>query len=102
MLKRTHDYYYQVTGQLSLTGAQFSDFVVSPYDVLPNSVGIIDGTEVYIQCPSNLETQKSSFSDYRSHTTVKYLVAIYTFSVSRQMSTSIFCRLYVLQTRPPA
>ena len=28
MLKRTHDYYYQVTGQLALTGAQFCDFVV--------------------------------------------------------------------------
>ena len=28
ILKRTHDYYYQVTGQLALTGAQFCDFVV--------------------------------------------------------------------------
>ena len=28
MLKRTHDYYYQVTGQLALTGAQFCDFVI--------------------------------------------------------------------------
>jgi len=28
MLKRMHDYYYQVTGQLALTGAQFCDFVV--------------------------------------------------------------------------
>ena len=28
MLKRTHDYYYQITGQLALTGAQFCDFVV--------------------------------------------------------------------------
>jgi len=27
-LKRTHNYYYQVTGQLALTGAQFCDFVV--------------------------------------------------------------------------
>ena len=27
-LKRTHDYYYQITGQLALTGAQFCDLVV--------------------------------------------------------------------------
>ena len=47
-----------------------------PYDVLPNSIGIIDGTEVFIQRPSNLETQKPSYSDYKSHTTVKCLVAI--------------------------
>ena len=53
---------------------------VPPYDLLPNSVGIIDGTEVFIQRPSNLETQKSSYSDYKSHTTVKYLVAIDTFT----------------------
>ena len=53
---------------------------VPPYDDLPNSVGIIDGTEIFIERPSNLETQKSSFSDYKSHTTVKYLVAIDTFT----------------------
>ena len=53
---------------------------VPPYDILPNSVGIIDGTEIFIQRPSNLETQKSSYSDYKSHTTVKYLVAIDTFT----------------------
>ena len=28
MLKRTHDYYYQVTGQKALTGAQLCDFIV--------------------------------------------------------------------------
>ena len=28
ILKRTHDYYYQVSGQLALTGAQFCDSVV--------------------------------------------------------------------------
>jgi len=27
-LKRTHNYYYQITGQLALTGAQFCDFIV--------------------------------------------------------------------------
>ena len=51
-----------------------------PYNLLPNAVAIIDGTEIFIQRPSNLTTQKSSYSDYKSHTTVKYLVAIDTFT----------------------
>ena len=51
-----------------------------PYDLLPNAVAIIDGTEIFIQRPSNLATQKSSYSDYKSHTTVKYLVGIDTFT----------------------
>lgn len=50
-----------------------------PYNHLPNSVAIIDGTEIFIQRPTNLSTQKSSYSDYKSHTTVKYLVGIDTF-----------------------
>ena len=70
--------------------AQFKRFIrwpqtcvgpsVAPYDLLPNSVAIIDGTEIFIQRPSNLATQKSAYSDYKSHTTVKYLVAIDTFT----------------------
>ncbi|XP_065894613.1 uncharacterized protein [Dysidea avara] len=51
-----------------------------PYNLLPNAVAIIDGTEIFIERPSNLATQKSSYSDYKSHTTVKYLVAIDTFT----------------------
>ena len=51
-----------------------------PYNFLPNAVAIIDGTEIFIQRPSNLATQKSSYSDYKSHTTVKYLVGIDTFT----------------------
>jgi len=27
-LKQTHDYYYQVVGQLALSGAKFCDFIV--------------------------------------------------------------------------
>ena len=53
---------------------------VYPYNVLPNAVAIIDGTEIFIQRPSNLATQKSSYSDYKSHTTIKYLVGIDTFT----------------------
>ena len=47
-----------------------------PYNHMPNTVAIIDGTEIFIQRPSNLSTQKSSYSEYKSHTTVKYLVSI--------------------------
>ena len=51
-----------------------------PYNLFPNAVAIIDGTEIFIQRPSNLTTQKSSYSDYKSHTTAKYLVGIDTFT----------------------
>ena len=47
-----------------------------PYSCTPNTIGIIDGTEIFIKMPSNLTTQKSSWSDYKSYSTVKYLVAI--------------------------
>ena len=47
-----------------------------PYSMMPNTVGIIDRTEIFIERPSNLSTQKSSWSDYKSHSTVKYLVSI--------------------------
>ena len=64
---------------------------VPSYDVLLNSVGIIDGIEIFIEHPNNLETQKSSFSDYKSHTsTVKYLVAIDTFTGVFTLSLQIF------------
>ena len=31
-----------------------------PFNFLPNSVAIIDGTKFLLQCPRNLTTQKSS------------------------------------------
>ena len=48
----------------------------SPYNHMPNTVAIIDGTEIFIQRPSNLSTQMSSYSEYKGRTTVKYLVSI--------------------------
>jgi hypothetical protein len=53
-----------------------------PYNHLPNAVAIIDGTEIFLQRPSNLSTQKSSYGDYKSHSTVKYLVSIDPFTGS--------------------
>jgi len=51
-----------------------------PYNLLPNAISIIDSTEIFIQRSSNLATQKSSYSDYKSNTTIKYLVGIDTFT----------------------
>ena len=47
-----------------------------PYIHLPNTVGIINGTEIFIERPSHLITQKASLSDCKSHNTAKYLVCI--------------------------
>ena len=47
--------------------------VEPPYHHMPNTLSISDGTELFIQRPSNLSTQKSSYSEYKSHTTVKFL-----------------------------
>ena len=47
---------------------------------MPNSVAIIDGTEIFIQHPSNLDTQKSMYSNYKSHTITMNLVSIYPFT----------------------
>ena len=52
----------------------------SSYIHLPNTVGIIDGTEIFIERPSNLTTQKATWSDYKSHNTAKYLVCIDSFT----------------------
>ena len=50
-----------------------------PYDVLPNSVGIIDGTEVLFNAPVTWKLKNHPLV-ITSHTTVKYLVAIDTFT----------------------
>ena len=41
---------------------------------------LLASIEIFIQHPSNLMTQKSPYSDYKSHTTVKYLIAMDTFT----------------------
>ena len=48
----------------------------SSYIHQPNTVGIIDGTEIFIERPSNLTKQKATWSDYKSHNTAKYLVCM--------------------------
>ena len=41
----------------------------------PNTYAIIDGSEVFIETPSDLQMQSSSWSQYKHHNTVKFLVA---------------------------
>lgn len=42
----------------------------------PNSVVIIDGTEIKIQRPSSLKSQSQCYSDYKSCTTLKGLIGV--------------------------
>ena len=50
---------------------------VPPYDLCPT---LLESLMAQKHSFNNLETQKSSYSDYKSHTTVKYLVTIDTFT----------------------
>ncbi len=38
---------------------------------------IIDGSEVFLETPSDLAMQSSTWSQYKHHNTVKFLVALY-------------------------
>lgn len=41
----------------------------------PSTYAIIDGSELCIETPSNLHMQSSTWSQYKHHNTVKFLVA---------------------------
>ena len=41
----------------------------------PTTYAIIDGSEVFIETPSDLHLQSSTWSQYKHHNTVKFLVA---------------------------
>ena len=44
-------------------------------DKFPTTYAIIDGSEVFIETPSDLMMQSSTWSQYKHHNTVKFLVA---------------------------
>ena len=44
-------------------------------DKYPKTYAIIDGSEIYIETPSDLFMQSSSWSDYKHHNTAKFLLA---------------------------
>ena len=41
----------------------------------PNTYAIIDGSEIFLETPSDLFMQSSTWSQYKHHNTVKFLVA---------------------------
>jgi len=52
-------------------GTQPADF----REKFPTTFAIIDGSEVFIETPSDLHLQSSTWSQYKHHNTVKFLVA---------------------------
>ena len=42
----------------------------------PNTYAIIDGSEIFIETPSDLHIQSSTWSSYKHHNTAKFLVAV--------------------------
>ena len=49
---------------------------VESFNPFKNCVCIIDCTETYIERPFNLNVRAQTFSDYKSHNTMKYLIGI--------------------------
>ena len=41
-----------------------------------NLIGIIDCTEVFIETPKSLELQRATWSEYKHHNTVKFVVCV--------------------------
>ncbi|KAK3913905.1 60 kDa chaperonin [Frankliniella fusca] len=48
----------------------------SPFKPFKNLRVIIDGFELYIDCPSNFQQQGNTYSDYKSHNTVRFILGI--------------------------
>ena len=46
------------------------------YRHMPNLVSIIDCSEIFIERPKNMDIQFQTWSDYKHHNTVKYLVSV--------------------------
>ena len=45
------------------------------HDKFPTTYAIIDGSEIFIETPSDLQMQSSTWSQYKHHNTAKFLVA---------------------------
>ena len=55
---------------------QFKPFLPPKFQKFPNCRFIIDCTELFIERASSLLPQQLTFSNYKHHTTVKFLVSI--------------------------
>ncbi|KAE8745237.1 hypothetical protein FOCC_FOCC008028 [Frankliniella occidentalis] len=47
-----------------------------PFRPFKNLRVIIDGFDLFIDCPSNFQQQGNTYSDYRSHNTVRFIIGI--------------------------
>lgn len=63
-------------------------------DKYPTTFAIIDGSEVFIETPSDLQMQSSTWSNYKHHNTTKFLIACTPNGVS---ATSHHCTLVLFQ-----
>ncbi|XP_019626645.1 PREDICTED: uncharacterized protein LOC109471736 [Branchiostoma belcheri] len=48
----------------------------APFKAYPNVRCIIDCTEIFIETPKNLDSQAVTWSDYKKHNTLKFLIGI--------------------------
>ena len=46
------------------------------YKSFSNLIGIIDYSEIFIETPKNLELQSATWSDYKHHNTLKFLICV--------------------------
>ena len=46
------------------------------YKSFSNLIGIIDCSEIFIETPKNLELQSATWSDYKHHNTLTFLVCV--------------------------
>ena len=42
----------------------------------PNTYAVIDGSEIFIETPSDLHIQSSTWSSYKHHNTAKFLIVV--------------------------
>ncbi|KAK3928979.1 putative ubiquitin carboxyl-terminal hydrolase 16 [Frankliniella fusca] len=47
-----------------------------PFKPFKNLIVIIDGLEIYVDRPSNFQHQGNTYSDYKSHNTVRFIIGI--------------------------
>ena len=78
----------------------------------PKTYAIIDGSEVFVETPSDLHMQSSTWSQYKHHNTIKFLVActpngaicfispVYVGSISDVELTSVSGLLTALEDKP--
>lgn len=73
------NYLYVILGSLKIWPGRNIILSNSPQEFVqkyPNTVVIIDATELQIEVPSSLQKQSETYSSYKSHTTLKCLLGV--------------------------